>query len=609
MSKIWRGILSLGAAMAAFVASAASTTVEGNRLFVNDSFVFSFSGSAGAAKAKAMASVIRAASSPSAVQFTGKKKSARVTVSGTPVWIITKSIASAYGMTPSALASSFSARLRAALALPPIKLDRAFVQLGATGVAEVGLSGSGAQKATIELSQPDIASITRQRGKLVVRAKSIGQSEVVLSYGDAIKTFVVKVSPAAAQFPQQLSLAVTGAPATTATVRGVLNGALYAMTKTQADAQIRFRLPEVSSLPSGTSRAVPVRVSVSAPDCLPAEGLVYVNVRNVGVANVNESELWYCNNPETVRTYGNLFTAELAQNKSARLLYHHMNGMPNGMIIDVTAINDSDRPARLVILPGDGNPDRNPVLAGADAGEEFVRNWLLGSGDVVTIPPRSTLPIAMRRLAPNEVMSGLCQLRLLDGSPDSIQVVTMAKAPFGLDTKWALGAKTSTPWRYTGPLPISALTPKVNAFSDYVFPNPFRQEEVTYQVGGKHPFIRIGEKAIPREDKLSKLSGNFGVIYTIKAKLENPYDNPIDVDMVIEASAGYLAALFVINGEFKRTPMMLPKTETKFAKVRLEPGATRNFTILTVPLSGSAYPATITMRPVEGSVFRTGDKK
>lgn len=577
-------LLAVGANACAW---AASVAVDGNKLYVNESLVFSFPS---AAKAQAAAGAIRPLNSAASVRVSGKKKTARV-IAGSRTLLVTDR----------PTASGIAARLKAALDLPTLKLGRTFVQLGAAGVSEVPVVGSGVARSVIELADPQIATVTKQRGKLVVRAKSLGQSEVVVSSGDAIKTFVVKVSPAAAAFPQSLVVNVTGAPAIGSTVRGAMNGALYSQLKSQRDVKLNFRLPEINSLSSGTSRTVPIRVFAQAPDCLPAEGIVNVTVRNAGLRIRNEAELWYCNNPETVRKFGNLFTAELEQDKPARLLYHHMNGMPNGMIIDVTAINESDKPATLVILPGDGNPDRNPVLAGADAGEEFVRNWMAGSGDVVTIPPKSTIPIAMRRLAPNEVMSGLCQLRLLEGSPSSVQVVTMAKAPFGLDTRWAMGAKSSTPWRFTGSMPITALTPKVNEFTDYVFPNPFRQEDVVYQVGGRHPFIRIGEKAIPREDQQSKLSGNFGVIYTIKAKLENPLDNPVEVDMVIEASAGYLAALFVINGEMKRTPMMLPKTETKFARVRLEPGASKNYTILTVPLSGSAYPATITMRPVEGS--------
>jgi hypothetical protein len=73
------------------------------------------------------------------------------------------------------------------------------------------------------------------------------------------------------------------------------------------------------------------------------------------------------------------------------------------------------------------------------------------------------------------------------------------------------------------------------------------------------------------------------------------------LECVFEASAGYSGALFVVNGEYIRTPLLQPKQEIQIAKVRLEPGGSKTYIVLTVPLSGSSYPATLAFRPVDNA--------
>src|SRR5262249_502460 len=155
------------------------------------------------------------------------------------------------------------------------------------------------------------------------------------------------------------------------------------------------------------ARTIPVRVKVKGPDSLPSEGVVQVVLRNKGIAARPESELWYCNDPENIKGPGTLFSASLRAEQPARMLYHHPNASFGGLYVEVVAINDSDAPASLHLIPGDSDPDKNPVLAGIDAGEKFFRNYVRNSGEIVSLPAHSTLPIAMRRLAPHETMSGL----------------------------------------------------------------------------------------------------------------------------------------------------------------------------------------------------------
>jgi hypothetical protein len=54
-----------------------------------------------------------------------------------------------------------------------------------------------------------------------------------------------------------------------------------------------------------------------------------------------------------------------------------------------------------------------------------------------------------------------------------------------------------------------------------------------------------------------------------------------------------------VDGQVVETPLMQPKAESRIARFRIEPGSTRRFEIVTLPLSGSSYPSTITIRPIQ----------
>ena len=294
---------------------------------------------------------------------------------------------------------------------------------------------------------------------------------------------------------------------------------------------------------------------------------------------------------------GCLFASSLKKGTAARLLYHHMNGTINTMFLRVQVVNESDVPARVALTPGDSAPNRNPVTAGLEAGCQYVKGFVSGSSEIVTIPARGSIPVCLRRLGQYETGSGLCSLRLIDG-PDALLVRTDAFPPFALDDRWQSALFSSTPWREVGANPMTDYDRAPMQASLHVYPTPYKTESVDYQVGGRYGFVRLGQRPIQRQDLGGGLDGNFGVMYTVKTRLENPTATAQEVEVVFEASAGYASGLFVVNGKTVVIPQLAPKTEGQVLKVRLAPGEKQAFDILTLPLSGSAYPCTLTIRPV-----------
>jgi len=597
---MWGPIRLLGAFLAICLATLgrASTTVrvDGASVYVNETLVLTLKAGRNEERAATVAASFKKISSNPEFRVEGNAKSCRIIESGRVVVTVARLEAKAHGLTVPQLANLWLANLRKALTVPPIALPFDTLKLPLGKAQSVDLSGSQLAKIAIQTDDAKVVKATLSGAKLNLQPLALGESTISLSAGTFVKTLRVRVLPYAAVLPQSFSLSVTGDPASAETVRGALETALWTKFQSQSSTEATFKVPPVEAIGVEQARTYVVGVKAGGADTFPVEGQIQVTVRNEPLAYKAESELWYCNNPETVTRYQNLFAARLRSNDPIRFLYHHLNAMPGGLVIDAQAVNDSELPARILVIPGDKR-DRNPVLAGLLAGDQLLRNWIRFSGEVVTVPPKSSVSLALRRLSPGETMSGLAYVRLLPGGPPALLVRVDSVPGDEMGAKAEAAMTIAAPWRRLPPAPITRSDRTKVELSAHVYPAPFKSEEVDFAVGGRHGFVRIGQKPIPRPDGKG-LDGNFGVFYTIDAKMDNPQVDPADVEVVFEASAGYSGALFVLNGEVRRTPLLQPKEEAQIARIRLQPGEKKELTFLTVPLSGSSYPATIVVRPV-----------
>lgn len=550
------------------------------------------------ARASILAATIEKTSKKGEVETKKVGKDYQIRVDGRLVLTVTAPEAKLNASSPQSLAQRWASNIRKALQTPPLVVDTQGlrVPLGANRV--IAASGTQFAQAKIESRNPEILKVGRVGNGVAYKAIGFGRTVVVVTAGDIVRTVPIAIMPMAANLPKNLVAVVSGNPASVETVDGAIESAIRTQLGADPKAKLKIEFPQGTQVLPGESRRYTAQVRAEGPEVLPAEGPVFVTVKNVALGRKPESELWYCNEPENLKKPGLLFVAPLRPETPSRMLYHHVNMMPNALVVMVEAINDSDQTARLMVIPGDSKPDRNPVRAGIEAADQFMKGWANSSGEVIEIPPFSRLPISMRRIAHGQTMSGLCYLRLLDQGPDQITIRTEAKPPTPMDSRWQAAMQSSAPWRHVGAQRMVKMDRDPILPSVHIYPNPYKEEAGIYQVGGRHTFFRIGERPIARADKLDKLSGNFGVTYTINAVVENPTAAASQVELVFEASAGYSGALFYVNGQFVRTPLLQPKTEAQIAKFTVEPGASKSLSIITVPLSGSSYPATLTIRPV-----------
>jgi hypothetical protein len=334
--------------------------------------------------------------------------------------------------------------------------------------------------------------------------------------------------------------------------------------------------------------------------------MIRVKVRNLNMASRRETELWFSNNPEKLEMVGPLFAADLSADSPVRVLFHHINDSHDLLFLKLEAVNASDQPAQLAITPGGSPPDLNPTRAGILAAKEFVRAWQTNSGEVVELPPHSSVPIALRSLEPQRTESGLCMLRLLAGGPNTLLIREDACTPFPVPGRWGEAVAWSAPWRAVGASHLQEWEMPPRPTTQEIYPNPFQNLDTHFDVGGKAAFVRIGENALPGKDASRHLDGDYGVLYDVHAVINNFTSAAQDVELVFEASGGYSGALVVLDGEILETPLLQPHREYRLRKFHMLPGQSKSIRFTTVPLSGSSYPCTFDLRQV-GSKESYGD--
>lgn len=575
----------------AIAALAVDVRAIGGSVYVNESRIMAFGDQK---RAAAVADQLRRAANLTPVSVQTQGNSATL-IAGKASVQASRSDAAGAGMTPVDLASEWADRLKEALRLPPIQVPGKNLQVGIGGEGFFSIVGTDAAQASVSSMNPGVARVEKVPLGMRVKGVGKGRATIRIKSGSTTVAAQVQVLPLAANLPQTVTATVVGDPATGETIRSAVENAAQQQLKAFPGASVEVLESRFQSLSQGSTVALQTKVRVTAPNAVPATGTISVRVSNSTLAHRRETELWYCNDPENVMGPGNLFAAELKEQGPARMLYHHTNASSDPLVVQVLATNIFDSPLKLVIIPGDGAPHKDPVRVGLEAGERFVRNWLSGSGEMITIPPRSSIPIAMRRIAPGETMSGLCYLRLLQGSASKLLIRTDAVDPRFMDAGWATATSLATPWSKAGPRKIgdAAILPPL---TKHIYPHPFKVVESTYEVGGRFAFVWVGQKPIASDGGDLQLDGNFGVLYTLKLKMTNPTDRATDVEVVFEASAGYSGAVFVVNNHLQRAPVIQSKAEYVIRKMTLPAGGSQELTLMTVPLSGSSYPALFTVR-------------
>jgi hypothetical protein len=492
---------------------------------------------------------------------------------------VDKQMAAAHGTGVEELARAWAGNLRAVLGQPYLAMKTMVVPVGETRVAE--LKGNIFGTVMVRVESP-VASVAWDEQAGVVRAAGLqdGESELVVTDERSLLRVPLSVMKYAAQVGELVTAAVTGNPAPAEVVTKAVKAAVAAGVRLEPGAWGRVTPTDsgVQALYRGGEREAPVLVFAAGQRYLPCRTQRQVTIRNERLHLAAPGVLMVSNSPERLRSQGLWFEGKLADNQSARLLYHHVNGTGSTGDLVVEAWNLGETMARVHVMAGVGGPSYDESWAGHRAAIAFLQSKAAGAGWVVPVQPGTAVALVTQPVGGNATVSGVLELRALGAANLSLRVYL---APHMLE-------------RMPRPITGYAESPLLGQWH---YLEPQRALQADYVAGQQWTFLTIGKQPVPGMRQGDELAGGYGVLYDIDLGLTNPTGQEARVEIAMEPAGGPARGALVVDGRVVETAMLSRDAEATVAKFALAPGEARRVRIQTMPQAGSNYPVRLVVRP------------
>ncbi|MCX6343641.1 MAG: hypothetical protein NT018_01040 [Armatimonadetes bacterium] len=508
----------------------------------------------------------------------------RIYAGETFICVATAKDAKENGTSAIALANIWVSNMKSLIALPPIKLSDSSILVPLGENRSVTVGGAAGGPISVIAADEDVAQVTANDydRNIQITGLKTGATQLEVSVEGETVMLLVTVRKYAGKVGNMAFAEVTGNPCPSSTVGYAAVQAASRLAVHEAGAMVRIGSVDVNggALGRSRSRQVDVNITVSGVGYIPSTSKTVVQVNNSLMPSETVRQLFYSNNPERLLKYQTLFAGKLELDKSTRLLFHHQNDMGKRAHFIVDIINTGSTPAMFRVFRGVSSPSINTVLVGYMATTAFMTDYKNEVSVIETVPPQSRLVLVAHKLKHNETISGVVEIRQMSGNPAYVKVVSN---PLGLDNV-ARGDITPSP------------NPFVASMSEQVYSSPVKNIDTNYIVGRQWVFIPIGKHAVTEASSQKKLYGNYGVTYDINLRIENPTDNTKKVIVAFDPTAGLASGVFMINGALVAIKYAKPPNDYPLVSYQLKPGEERNVNIITIPVAGSNYPATVVVR-------------
>jgi hypothetical protein len=503
---------------------------------------------------------------------------AAVRVGNEVVVVADKETARLTGMTPAALATSWQKTIETALQEPYLALtstDSVTVPVGEDRYLEYG--GPLGKSLAVAIDAEDIAraAVEPTGHRLRFRGVGPGMTLATLTAGGESLLLDVEVKYWAAVIAASAEAELTGSGHDERLARKVaINAALAA-----AHPQPGARLGVAAADREGSHFRV--AVTASGDDYLEAKKAVSVRVRRSSPPTADPVDLMVSNSPEKIHSPGCVMREELAPDRPARLLYHHVNSTGQRVLFTVKIANPSPRPAAAHVIIAESGPGSDELGVGHTAAIRFWEETRSGNGYVLRIPPSSASDIVRMPAASGTIVSGLAQLTPVSPAPLYVEV-----------SAERLHEAQTTMW--VEPLsPEAYRAPKLTGF---VF-GAFKKVELEHEIGGQWTFLNLGGDGSVNHAG-THLAGDYGVLHEIDITVTNPTGSYGRAEIAVRASAGVMKGTFLINGELHETDLLRGFQEDVLLKHEVPPGGRLRVRIETMPESASNYPVHLVVRSV-----------
>jgi hypothetical protein len=446
---------------------------------------------------------------------------------------------------------------------------------------------------TIVVADPTIvdATIDQNTRILAVIGKKVGTTTITVTDSRGLtRQLPVRVALDAGSIASDVSVRITGHPATEAFLREVALSAATAQVYVRPGASISASTDGIvvhqPLMPDDTTD-IEVPIALQGGDTyFNVSATTTVHVENFAQPLVRPQHLLVSDFPETLKENGVLFTADLSAKNAERFLYYHYNpaGQPDRRIV-LHVANPSSQPALVQFIAGIAGPGLNEMEVGHNATQRFLVHLAQNEGTVVTIPGNATTNLLVQGLPARMVASGLLQLHELEGADLHLTLV-------------AQNASDSPDMPVTGLSLLEGDHPHARG----IYPIPEFYFDYLYDAEGPDLEVPIGQIPLPNLVQGQTLAGDYGVLQSVTIRMvNNDRHNAREIAVYADPRGGRATGTFIIDRVLIQAHAMAPYAHYKLRQYTLPPGSFVRTEIVTMPEGGSSYPLRIVVAPDDGS--------
>jgi hypothetical protein len=474
---------------------------------------------------------------------------------------------------------------------PPIIVDppTAGVTPGGTETIQV-MQILGTLVATV--ADPTVAGVAvdQTARTVTVTGKTVGTTTITVRDDRGLtRDIPVRVAELAGTIPSDVSIRITGRPATPQFVRDQAFEAALAAARPKDGAAILASPESVDvSQPLNVDdiMTVDVPMQLQGDRYFTVQGTTHVHVENFAQPPIRPQSLLVSDFPETLKENGILFTADLTAKGAERFLYYHYNpGTQPDRRIVLRAQNVSSQPALVQFIAGEAGPEANEMEVGHLSTQRFLVHLAQNEGSVVTIPGNTTVSLMTQDLPARSVVSGLLQLHEIEGPPLHLTLVAQNQTD-----------------PIDGPIPTSALLDGDTPHARGIYPIPEFFFNYNYDAEGPDLEIPIGQIPLPNLVHGQTLAGDYGVLQSVTIRMvNNDRHNARQLALYASPRGGRATGTFVIDRVLVRAHAMAAFGHYKLRQYTIPPGSFVRTEIVTMPEGGSSYPLRLIVAPDDGS--------
>lgn len=458
----------------------------------------------------------------------------------------------------------------AAAAIPLGHIARVAVVSPPSGILTIAVSDAAVAQAVFNGIDRTLDITGLHPGSATVTAED--------EYGQTA-SIAVTVQPYAGRADATTQLTITGDPASADFVAQMAADAALRVTYPVQGATVSAPASGVAdahSIAADDSAIVHVPVSITGSGLYPYTQTVAVSVVNLAQPHVDPKYLLVSDFPETITENGTLFYADVNYDEPARLLYYHYadRGAPLRRVI-VKVQNNGLVSSLLQMTAGIAGPDPNILAVGHASTMRFLEQEATGEGQIFEVPPHATINVIDQLLPPVSLVSGLMEVRVVDGDGVRIAVVVQDASDSPVE-----------------PISDTLLSSAVrHARGIYEVPD-FSYDEA-YTVGDDPTVLHVGKLPLPNLVEGEVLGGDYGVKQSATVTLLNPGDTDATVGMWLQPRGGRATATFLIDGDLVEMKATDPGRYALIRSFSVPAHGFRRVEMTTMPEGGSSYPVNL----------------